>query len=243
MSKYTTEVRFICETYAGYDESQGYDKINQIISKARSRIFDFNYPLYDYSYKSVLETKILKHYYTREIGLETVALWKHFLDVKMNEIMPYYNQLYESALIKFNPLYDVNITKDHAGSGTGKSDDKVNFTEGVNREGERNADETKWDYYSETPQGGITGLASLNYLTTADKQTDETEVTYSEDVDRNSETVGKHNMESTDEYIDHIVGKQGVGSYSKYLKEFRETFLNIDMMIINELSDLFMNLW
>lgn len=50
-------------------------------------------------------------------------------------------------------------------------------------------------------------------------------------------------MESTDEYIDHIVGKQGVGSYSKYLKEFRETFLNIDMMIINELSDLFMNLW
>ena len=33
MSKYTTEVRFICETAAGYTESQGYDKVEEVIAE------------------------------------------------------------------------------------------------------------------------------------------------------------------------------------------------------------------
>ena len=227
MSKYTTELRFICENYAGYDENQGYSKIGDIIESARTKVFDFDFPMYDEAYRSVLETKIIKHYYTREIGAETVGLWKHFLDRKMNEIMPYYNQLYESALIKFNPLYDVDVTKEHEGKDTGNV--VGNTVRDNTNSGER------WDYYSETPQGGINGLQTLDYLTTADR------ITHN-DKD-NTKTDSTTNMSNTDEYIDHIYGKQGVGSYSKYLKEFRETFLNIDMMIIDDLADLFMNLW
>ena len=56
MSKYTTEVRFICEQYAGLDESVGYNDIDEVISKSRAKVFDFNYPIFDEAYRPVLET-------------------------------------------------------------------------------------------------------------------------------------------------------------------------------------------
>ena len=123
MSKYTTELRYICETEAGLKESKGYDDIANIIANSRTKIFSFDYPIYDEAYRSVLETKILKHYYTREIGLETYGLWKLKLDTKMNEIMPFYNQLYKSQLLEFNPLYTHNLyregNKDTSGDSSG----------------------------------------------------------------------------------------------------------------------------
>ena len=63
MSKYTTEVRYICEYYASLSESADYTGINEIISKARNKIFSFDYPIFDESYREILETKILKRYY------------------------------------------------------------------------------------------------------------------------------------------------------------------------------------
>lgn len=112
MSKYTTEVRFICEQQSGLMESVGYADVGEVIEKARPRIFDFPYPIFDQNYKPVLESKILMHYYTREISEETYGLWKLRLRTKLNEIMPYYNQLYSSELIKFNPLWDTDLLTD-----------------------------------------------------------------------------------------------------------------------------------
>lgn len=109
MSKYTTELRFICETYAGISGSDDDMSIEDVISASRQQLFNFNYPLFSEAYRATLETKIIRRYYTREIGFETVALFKHFLNMRLNEIMPYYNQLYESELLKFNPLIDTDI--------------------------------------------------------------------------------------------------------------------------------------
>lgn len=133
MSKYTTEVRFICETAAGLETSQGYTSVNKIIEKALPSVFDFTFPIFDESYRNVLETKILKHYYTREIGLESVGLWKLKLETKLNEIMPFYNQLYKSELLEFNPFYDVDLTRDH----------KLNKTENTKQSGTEEVDATK----------------------------------------------------------------------------------------------------
>ena len=47
MSKYTTEVRFICEENAGMDHSEGYLSINQIITEAMPKVFDFEFPIFD----------------------------------------------------------------------------------------------------------------------------------------------------------------------------------------------------
>lgn len=71
--------------------------------------FDFGlveYPIFDESYRTKLNDKILEHYMFREIGHETAERFKWELNVKMNEIMPYYNQLYQSALLTIEPLVD-----------------------------------------------------------------------------------------------------------------------------------------
>lgn len=49
----------------------------------------------------------------REIGTETYGLWHLYLDTTLNEIMPYYNKLYETELLKFNPLYDIDLKRTH----------------------------------------------------------------------------------------------------------------------------------
>ena len=176
MSKYTTEVRFICENYAGLSESVGYNDVDEVIAKSRSKVFDFSYPIFDESYRSVLETKILLHYYTREICEETVGLWKLRLKAKMNEIMPYYNQLYESQLLEFNPLYDVDYTRD----GDRNRSDESTRTNNLKRTSQDGGTDTRnsqsvnggtdtssynradkyseWNLYSDTPQGGIEGI-------------------------------------------------------------------------------------
>lgn len=121
MSKYTTELRYICEEAAGLNESVGYLDVPEVINNSRPRIFDFDYPIFDNSYKSVLETKIIRHFYTREIAFETVGLWKLKLWTKLNEIMPYYNKLYNSELLEFNPFYDVDLTTDHVRNNEGEN--------------------------------------------------------------------------------------------------------------------------
>ena len=50
-------------------------------------------------------------------------------------------------------------------------------------------------------------------------------------------------MNSTEKYVESIAGKMGTASYSKMLNEYRSTLLNIDAMVVNEFSDLFMQLW
>ena len=203
MSSYTTEVRFICETAAGCDESQGYGKVDEIIQKAIPYVFDFQFPIFDGGYRETLCAKILKHYYTREICEETVGLWKLRLAAKMNEIMPYYNKLYESELIKFDPIIDTDTTTEHHGTNSGN---------GVRR-----------NLYSETPQGALQDLESETYLTNASK-----------DISEGS---------GTDDYTTTFKGKTGGTSYANMLQEYRKTFLNIDMQIINDLNVLFFGLW
>lgn len=138
MSNYTTQLRNICEMYTS-KKREGFDNIVEIISQSAPKIFDFDYPIFDRSYKHALECKIITHFYTREICEETVGLWKLRLKAKMNEIMPYYNQLYESTLFKYNPFYDVDYITDHKGRANerkmqDRTVDKYNntdFTEGV----------------------------------------------------------------------------------------------------------------
>lgn len=419
MSKYTTEVRFLCESLTGHTESEGFNSVDEILTQAAPLIFSFSFPLYDEDYRLVLEKKILRHYYTREISEETYGLWKLRLEDRMNVIMPYYNQLYRSALLTFNPFYDVDLTTEHEGNQNGvvnsnesdrintqnKVDKKGNEVENYvknttnnnvennhlthsndhtgtvkddnigehvivnndasteNNTGNRNenkntnyeninvendnatttnnetgtSNNTQWDLFSDTPQGGINGLGVPNssapssdlenniYLTTARKVTDnggttrnanqanvstnvgnesgsgaenntentsvhtdnisnrvengnrsESNVkTYNE---RNQQTNsgsienvnsgvevndgGRSNAENissngvtsndaistkvsanTDEYLQKVVGKSGGMTYSAMLLEYRKTFINIDEMIIEELSDLFFGLW
>lgn len=96
MSQYTTQIRYICEVESGLTESVGYNDADNVIGTAAPKIFGFSYPIFDEDYKSILQNKILEHYYTREIAFESVGLFKLKLRTKMREIMPKYNNLYSS---------------------------------------------------------------------------------------------------------------------------------------------------
>lgn len=243
MANYTTEVRTICENYAGYPHFSGEMSVADIIEKSRTKIFDFSFPIFDEKYRSVLETKIIKHYYTREIGLETVGLWKLKLDTKMNEIMPYYNQLYSSTLLEFNPFYDVDITRKHNTRSDGtRNETNENKSNGTNQN-TTNSNSTNRNLYSDTPQGALTGVESETYLTNATK--DMLESTDNSNGNFNTSANGKSDsvIKNVEDYLETVKGKQGTEDYSSLLLKYRETFLNIDLQIIEELSDLFINLW
>ena len=242
MSKYTTELRFICESKAGLSDSVGFNQIDDVISNSWNKIFD-NFPIFDESYRSVLCSKILKHYYTREISAETVGLWQLWLNTRMGEIMPYYNKLYESALLEFDPFKDTNYTRNHGGTFTGDTVRNGRSEIDVDNSVTSNGTSNSKNLFSDTPQGAITNIENESYLTNATliKDTDtNTTNTDGNSTTQNTETTG---ITNTDNWIETIVGKQSTVSYSKLLQEFRDTFLNIDVMIINDLSDLFMNLW
>lgn len=102
MSNFTTQVRYLCESFGG--TARGVREIDKQIHQANKTIFDFDYPIFNETYRTVLQDKIIRHYYMREIGCETFGLWQLMLCDKLNEIMPYYNQLYNSQLLEIEPL-------------------------------------------------------------------------------------------------------------------------------------------
>lgn len=253
MSKYTTEVRFICENSAGLSESEGADNVDSILDKCWNKVFNFDFPIFDENYRQVLCRKILKHYYTREIAHETVGRWKLALNAKLNEIMPYYNQLYKSELLEFNPFYDVDLTRSREGSGTSnRTSNNTETNSGTSKNvssGSGTSNTDTLNRFSDTPQNSMDtqGIADSVPLTTVTK-VNENNTTTNESTDtltRNDSKTGNgtENINNTDKYIETVKGKQGTENYSSLLKKFRETFLNIDMMIIEDCSDCFFTLW
>lgn len=283
MSKYTTEVRFICETLAEFDTSQGYGKVSDVLNASWDKVFDFDFPIFDEEYRSVLCKKILKHYYTREIGLETVGLWKLKLDTKMNEIMPIFNKRYESTLFEFNPLYDVDYTRTTNGgeSGENESERSGSRTESGNETDKLTGTDTKAttgtvgvvrsntgsgsseDKFSDTPQGSLTNVKNGTYLTNArivdtsntesgqDTTTYNTTDTITHNTQNQKTKSGQMSdsgtesgsFSTTKEYVERVVGKMGNKTYASVINEFRDAIINVDMEIIEALSDLFMKVW
>lgn len=197
MSKYTTEVRYICEQKAGLQESVGFNNINSVLDKSWDKIFTTNWKIFDESYRKILCEKILRSYYTREICAETVGLWQLWLDSTLCEIMPMYNQLYKTTIYEFNPLYNTDMTTTFTKTVTGndsktttgnnskwndvstsskntKTDDytvkdssKTDSTSKGNTNSESSNNDTfdETNKFNDTPQGGVNGIESGNYLT------------------------------------------------------------------------------
>ena len=251
MSKYTTEVRFICETAAGYEDSQGYEKVDDIIANSLDKVFDFDFPIFDENYRSVLETKILKHYYTREIGFETVGLWKHFMAVRLNEIMPKYNKLYKAESLGLDPFGNIDYTEQYEGegSGTNSNTNSGSISEDItdSRDSERDWDDTSMDKFSDTPQGAVTNLDNGTYLTNARQiarsGNDDVDEDYTRDRDVITSNSNNGRFSNTDEYLKHFKGYNGSRTFSELFMTFKETFMNVDLMVIEELNDLFMGVW
>lgn len=263
MSNYTTQVRWIVETLA--DE---HGTIEDMIASAKTKIFDDYWSTYNVDYKLVLEQKILRHYYTREIGLETVELWKMKLNMTLAEIMPKYNLLYKTydAIID-KLLLNVDLTETRNDTGntttsgtstntstnTGKNTGTSTGNTTATNNGSGSSD--AWQTANDTPQGGLTGLEENKYLSSAVHNKGETTQTSSATTDNTSsstantenKTDGKSTnattANTTNEYIKHIIGNNGAINYIDEYNKLLNGYLNIDKMIIDELEPLFMGLF
>lgn len=256
-----------------------------------------DYPIFDENYRNILNEKIINHYLFNEIGMETAELFKFYLNTTMREIMPYYNQLYKSELLEFNPLYDTDLTTvyDKTNDNTSTTDsnnysyNKSKVTTNGNVENESDSfshsdahstgdshgnsvgnGNTK-NVHSDTPQGFLSinsienetyatdaTMSKTNDINTTMAQSHNDETGYANESSHsnsfnNSITNGNSNLDTDsnvfnitnnfENYLSHVIGKSAGISYSDLLLRFRETFLNIDMMIIKELNDCFMLLY
>lgn len=207
-----------------------------------------DYPIFDESYRAGLNTKIVEHYFFREIGLETPQLFKRFLNRKMNEIMPYYNQLYETTLHKFDPYsnYEMNTT----GTSKGKSDqtrdyvhDENAVTTATGTTGNTASSKAR-TLVSATPQMQLSG--NEDYATNITDSTSSS--TSSGDSTQNSEAktaandTTRANAFTQEDYVTHVSGLTGITG-SQALMQFRQTLMNIDMMVIDDLGELFMGVY
>lgn len=250
MSKYTMQLKEVCEIEAGLEESKGWNDVDEIVENSRRKIFG-NYPIFDEQYRPILERKILKHFYMREIGFETVGLFKMKLNNKMNEIMPYYNKLYESELFEYDPLEDTNIKTERDRNGTRVENEgrkNVRSEENSSTNNNKNVNDiNRWELNNETPQGALTDVTSGRYLTDAiNTQTNDVETSEGSASNiGNTETNDDRNKNVSDieDYIETIKGKRGTKSYPQLIEEYRKSILNIDMQIIDELKTLFFLLW
>ena len=204
--------------------------------------FDFkmtDYPIFDENYRNVLNTKILNHYYEREIGFETAPLFRFYLNNKLNEIMDYYNTLYIKQKSLIDNIFDnVDIKESFKGNATNKTSTKSNSNSNSNSNSESNNREL----YQVTPQGQIKMQDLDSDEVYATNYTKNKNNSNSNIIDESSST-GDSSATNTNDYIKTLVGRNG-GKYNiELLNDLKNNLLNIDLMIINELDELFMQIF
>ena len=194
------------------------------------------YPIFDENYRTKLNEKIVAHY----------ALF--YLGRTMREQMDYFNQLYVSAQRKFDPFVTSDIRQEMDSTSTNESSGKSSGTQSnestANSTSDTTADNSSMTFNSEFPQTRIDDFRK--YATTA-SQTDSTGNTHtSTQQDSTATATSTSNTDyahSSDKgnSVSHTLGTSG--SQSQLLLDWRNTMLNIDMMVINSLENLFMGMW
>lgn len=187
-----------------------------------------SYPIYDEAYRATLNKYITDHFRFREIGQDTPELFKFYLLRKLREIMPLYNELYKSQLIEFNPLYSQDLSS--------------SATTDVTRDGTMNEEST----------ANSDNTATSRVLTST---TPQTQLIHGEDyasglVDNTSEGLTEstgladtttHDTSLT-EYTYRVAGYTGQNP-SEAIMRFRQSLINVNMMVLSELEVLFMGVW
>lgn len=259
LSKYTTQIRFIVEM-----NSSDNKPIGERIDESLPFIFNFNYPIWSEDYRRILERKIIMHYFNKEIGLETVGLWQLYLEERLNLIMPLYNEMYLTTSNKYDWLEDVNITETFDNTREGQSningtDNNNTINNGVDTTTSSLKDQVTQDVIrknkslnSDLPQANYQGLdygTGLKEDEGEEKNNSTTNTSTTGEVKRN-DTINSTNTTNTnttsntkDLYTKINKGLNGSRSKTQLNVEYRQSLINIDKMIIEELKDLFMMIY
>lgn len=247
MAKYTTELRSICESIAFERGVPVGAPISEIVPVAAGAIFD-PFTIGTPAHGAQLANKILTHFYTREIGAETYGLWRHFLNKKISEIAPYYDEMCRAYgdYLELNPYnnFDIETTRHHGESESTSGTQNSQTNGNTKSESTTSNTANSVNKFSNTPQGSLTNLLEGRYLTTATvnddtndtKSKDENETaTHAEQTTTGTATRQRDELEQTR-------GRSGVVPAALF-KEVVTNIQNIDALIIAELEPLFMQIW
>lgn len=204
---------------------------------------DEDYPIFDELYRPVLNQRITDHYALYEIGQETPNMFVFALNRRMREIMRYYNQLYLSEQIVFDPLstMDYTDTTDTTNALNTVADSTsvtVNDSTSTNA---NNSESKSRVVNSELPQVHLS--PDEDYASSGADSTNVTDNTGEGESHSNDDTVAHATggNTGTGENNHHALGRQGTGA--SLVMEYRLSLLNIDMMVIMDCANLFMGLW
>ena len=232
MSKYTTELRWLVED--AETRAHGSYTPFQYTDATWQRLGLDSYPIFDEAHRAELNAKIVNHYYMREIGAETAGLFRLYMMRTMNEIMPYYNKLYEVQAQIDAPLTDYEHRRE-------ESWEVENDEEWSNEnKGQSSTESDSRNVYSDTPMGllgnsGSPSVANLDYATNVTYDDGSTSGTTS------ANGTGTNKKGEGGRRLTEETGRNAsqMDLYEKVLRNWS----NIDMMIIDELSICFMGVW
>jgi hypothetical protein len=253
MATYTITLKEIVDLYA----LDGATNLRDKIELARTKIFDFDYPFYDETKRADFETDFIRNFFMREIGFETEELWKFQLENYLRINMGYWNNLFKSELIQFNPLDNTktdsthDTTNDQTMNGSSETKGNSNGTSSQSTNGSLVENDFQRHLESDTPDTRLSitandGQGVIEYANRIDEDTNNNSKTSSgaasgsttESSDATS--TASQTTNETESAITHKEGKIGVQSFSKMLQEYRETFLRIEKEIFKEMNQLFM---
>lgn len=220
MSRYTTELRLIVQN-TSLEEVQSWFKdyeLSDYLTEEEIAVIEergtWN--------KDKLAELIVDHYWMHEIGLETVALFKHQVKVAMREIMEEKLPLIYSASLKYDPLVNVDFTETYQAEN---SENTTGSTDG-------NADGLNVN--SDTPQGQISKEAILGGSYASSTGASEG-TSHSED---ERETTGSNSYTRTQK------GNSGSLTTAQALvQQYRKNIIMINRDIVNDLANLFMQIY
>ena len=223
MSKYTTS---FYEIDREVNKDEFIEKsVDERLDKIRGIIFDFTYPISN-EHKKRIEIAILKHYYMNEIGMETIGLFKIYLNDRLNLIMPRYNKLYEHNDDEINPFINSSIEE----TGTNNQSNTSDTTSNDTSTDTRNDSTTN----SDTPQGILEDIKEGRYASY---------YTYNE-LKSNSNNTNTTNTNSNNDtnYTRNLKSLQGM-SQAEAFRNYADNLISIDEMLVQEFSDLFLKIW
>ena len=200
-------------------------KIKDLASAGRAMFFDFDYPLATGMTKSEFECMILNHFMMRRIGYETVTAFKMALNVKLNEIMPMYNKLFESIngwnIFTDGEIMDRTVTDSRTVNNTGTSTGTNNTTSST----------TSDRRFSNTPQNALQDVRDGQYVTEYNYDTDGGTSNATSSATNNNSSVEGGNQ--TERIVRTPTDKMHL--YTEFLKNRQ----NIYTMIFKDLDSLF----
>lgn len=207
-------------------------KIKDLASVGRTTIFNFDYPLFHGIDRAEFETMILNKFIMRRIGYETVTAFQIALNVKLNEIMPTYNKLFEA--MEYWRLFEDGEKIEREQNDTRNS--KVDTTMQSNNTSNTTSQDIADLRESELPQSEIDNVKNASYLTKYNLNTNNANGT---DVSEQHSTGNNQTAEAGN--LKEIIKRSpanNIDVYTKFLTEKQ----NIYTMIFKDLDSLFYQL-